>query len=258
MTSEVLPLAEEGQPIRYVLIDDEPRYRVGIGVHNDPMLQQVGSYADVKTFLALQREPCHVIVLDLCLNRQTGDSAVLQGVLAIRKLVGLGHRVLVHTAEERAEPVARCVAAGAAGYVSKYNDDATSLSRAVTEIGRRGYVFSPLLTQELRQLMRRRLNPDERLSGTVEETLVLLDCGLSDREVATRRHASIKTIEDHKAKIIQMFGEYMKARKIGFAGLARDLGIGPGDLVNDPAGARPQHKRIGPLINEILRRDRRA
>jgi DNA-binding NarL/FixJ family response regulator len=253
----VLPLAAAGEAVRYLLIDDEPRYRQALAIPDGPDLALAGSYGTVEAIIAIHRQPCHVVVLDLCLNRQTGDPAVLQGVLAIRQLAGLGHRVLVYTADERAEPVARCVAAGAAGYVSKYNSDVTALRRAITEIGTHGYVFSPLLTRELRDLMRRRVNPDERLSQTVEDTLVLLDRGLPDRDVAALRHVSVKTIEDHKAKILQVFGPYMKARRMGFAGLARDLGLSPGDLVNDDAGARPQHRRIGPLINNLLRRSAR-
>jgi DNA-binding NarL/FixJ family response regulator len=250
----VLPLVSEGQPIQYVVIDDEPRYRNGLGAQADPLLEQVGSYADVDTFLVVQLQSCHVVVLDLCLNRQTDDAAVLQGVLAIRQLSSLGHRVVVHTADVRPEPVARCVAAGAVGYISKYSADVTKLAQAVAEVARHGYVSSPMLTADLRQLMRKRLNPDERLSGTVEETLVLLDRGLSDNEIAGIRHLSPKTIEDHKAKILQTFGDYMKVRRVGFAGLARDLGIGPGDLVNDPAATRPKHKIIGPVISGLLRR----
>jgi len=90
---------------------------------------------------ALQRQPCHVVVLDLCLNRQTGDQAVLQGVRAIRQLAAVGHRTLIYTADERPEPIARCVAAGAAGYVSKYLDTA-QLARAIDEIGRQGRIVA--------------------------------------------------------------------------------------------------------------------
>ena len=69
-------------------------------------LEQVGGYPDVETFLSVHRRPCHVVVLDLCLNRRTGDSTLLQGVRAIRHLAGdLGHRVLVYTAGARPEPV---------------------------------------------------------------------------------------------------------------------------------------------------------
>src|SRR5215469_8735821 len=101
-------------------------------------LELAGSYGTVEAFLAIQRRRCHVVVLDLCLNRQTGDKALLQGVRAIRQLAGeLGHRVIVYTADERPEPVARRVAAGARAYVSKYRDPA-ALARAVDELGHQG------------------------------------------------------------------------------------------------------------------------
>lgn len=233
----VLPLAAIDEPVRYVLIDDEPRYRQAIEASVGLDLALAGSYGTVEAFLAIQRQPCHVVVLDLCLNRQTGDKAVLHGVRAIRELTGpLGHRVVVYTADERPEPVARCVAAGAAAYVSKY-DDTPVLARAVDEVGRRGSIISDCLHQALRKLVAS--CPDVRLSATLEETLALLETGMSDVEIARERHLSARTIEDHKRKILEIFGTRMEARHQSFAGLARDLGIRPGDLVNNRAGQRP-------------------
>jgi DNA-binding NarL/FixJ family response regulator len=223
--------------VRYVLIDDEPRYRQPPAAPRGLDLALVGSYGTVEAFLTIQRQPCHVVVLDLCLNRQTGDKAVLQGVRAIGQLVGqLGHRVVVYTADERPEPIARCVAAGAAAYVSKY-DDTSALARAVDEVGRQGRVISDRLHQALRKLAAS--CPDVRLSATLEETLALLETGMNDVEIASERHLSARTIEDHKRKILEIFGATMEARHQGFAGLARDLGIRPGDLVNDRPGQRP-------------------
>ncbi len=234
----VLPLAAPGEPVRYVLIDDEPLYRQAIGTAAGTVLELAGGYASVEAFLAIHRQPCHVLVLDLCLNRQTGDTAVLQGVRAIRQLAGLGHRVVVYTADERPEPVARCVAAGAVAFVSKYASyDLTALSRVIDEAGRHGRVVTAALHDALRELAAR--CHDIRLSGTLEETLVLLDRGLTDAQIARTRQLSVRTIEDHKRKILEIFGAAMEARGQGFGGLARDLGVGPGDLVNDQAAHRP-------------------
>jgi two-component system, NarL family, nitrate/nitrite response regulator NarL len=239
----VLPLASAGEPVRYVIIDDEPRYRQGLGAADGGWLVQVGGYGSVDDFICIQREPCHVVVLDLCLNRQTGDKAVLQGVRAIRQLAGrFGHRILVYSADPRPEPVARCVAAGAAGFVDKYNDDFAVLAQAVEEIGRNGYIVTGSLHDALRKLAR--TCRDVRLSDTLEETLVLLDQGLKDVEIAKLRCLSAKTIEDHKRKILAEFGNDLEARVTGFANLTRELGIAPGDIVNDRAGHRPRRGLI--------------
>lgn len=238
----VQPLAAAGEPVRYVLIDDEPRYRQAIDAAGGVRPELAGGYWSVEAFVAIQRQPCHVVVLDLCLNRQTGDKAVLQGVRAIRMLAGqLGHRVIVYTADERPDPVARCVAAGAAAYVSKY-DDTPALARAVDEVGRHGAIMTPALHQALRGLAAR--SYDIRLSSTLEQTLTLLESGMSDAEVARERCLSARTIEDHKRKILEIFGAAMEARQQGFAGLAHDLGISPGDLINDQAAHRPSRGLI--------------
>jgi DNA-binding NarL/FixJ family response regulator len=233
----VLPLACDGEPVCYVLIDDEPRYRQPVDAPDGVSLMLAGSYGTVEAFGAIQRKPFHVIVLDLCLNRQTGDKALLQGVCAIRQLAGqFGYRVVIYTADERPEPIARCVAAGAAGYISKYQDPSV-LAQAIDEAGRRGSIVSDSLHQALRDLTAR--CHDIRLSATLEETLVLLETGMSDVEVARQRQLSVRTIEDHKRKILEIFGAAMEARHQGFARLTRELGIGPGDLVNDQAAHRP-------------------
>jgi DNA-binding NarL/FixJ family response regulator len=250
----VLPLAAADEPVRYVVIDDEPRYRQPLDVRGGLDLELVGGYGTVEAFLAIQRWPCHVVVLDLCLNRQTGEKAVIQGVRAIGQLVGqFGHRVVVHTADERPEPVARCVAAGAAAYVSKY-DDTPALARVVDEVGRQGSVVSEHLHQALRKLAAG--CRDVRLSATLEETLALLETGMSDTEIASRRHLSARTIEDHKRKILEIFGTTMEARHQGFAGLARDLGIRPGDLVNDRPGQRPARGLIARSMPWARKTDR--
>lgn len=70
--------------VRYVVIDDEPVYRRGFAP-DDSRIRWVGGYRSVEEFLAIQEEPCEVVVLDLWLNRQTVDTAVPQGVRAIRR-----------------------------------------------------------------------------------------------------------------------------------------------------------------------------
>ncbi|MBT8224892.1 MAG: response regulator transcription factor [Dactylosporangium sp.] len=180
---------------------------------------------------------------------------------AIRHLAGeLGHRVLVHTADARPEPVARCVAAGALGYVSKYHDDTTMLARATAEIARNGAVRSPALTGALCQLVHQ--CRDVRLSDTLEATLLLLDRGLTDMEIARRRHLSVRTVEDHKRKILEIFGQDMEDRQQGSAATwASPRGtlstISQGDV---PPGASSTGRRPGPasLARRAGRKNRAA
>ena len=83
----MLPLAGEEEPVRFVVIDDEPHYRARQpAIEIADRLLQVGDYGSVDTFLAVQREPCHVVVLDLCLDNRRSDRTVTQGVVAVRLL----------------------------------------------------------------------------------------------------------------------------------------------------------------------------
>lgn len=231
-----LPLAGDGEVVRYVVVDDEPIYRKQVlpSLAGCP-IERVGDFGTVEA-LVTAAPACHVVVLDLTLNRQTGDEAILQGVRAVNLLVEqIQHRVVLHTADERPEPVARCVAAGAAGYVSKFAPD--ELARAVFEVGRHGRVMTRTADEALRELARR--SHDIRLSAPLEETLRLLGRGLTDVRVAELRHVSRRTVEGHKRKILELFGEHMEKERMGFVDLARELGVRPGDIVNDIPGGRP-------------------
>ena len=143
---------------------------------------------------------------------------------------------------EGRDVVATFVAAGAAGFVDKYNDDFEVLMQAVDEIGRNGRIVTGSLHNALRKLARK--CRDVRLSDTLEETLVLLEQGMKDVEIAKIRCLSAKTIEDHKRKILAEFGNDLEGQVAGFANLTRELGIAPGDIVNDRAGHRPRRGLI--------------
>ena len=49
-------LAAAGEPVRYVLIDDEPRYRQALDVPDGLDLALAGSYGTVEAFIAIQRQ----------------------------------------------------------------------------------------------------------------------------------------------------------------------------------------------------------
>ena len=75
----------------------------------------------------------------------------------------------------RPGPVARCDAAGAAAYISEY-DDSPALARAVDEVGRHGSIVGDSLHQALRRSGRSvRRHP---ALGHLEEALALLETGM--------------------------------------------------------------------------------
>jgi hypothetical protein len=61
-------------------------------------------------------------------------------------------------------------------------------------------------------------------------------------------------VEDHKRKILEVFGADMEARGHGFAHLTHDLGVGPGDVVNDTPGTRPSTGQIHRTLERFWRR----
>ena len=103
---------------------------------------------------------------DLCLNGQTGDTAVLR--VSARSGNSSAGSVTASwcTQPTRNLPMARCVAAGAAGFVDKYNHDFGVLVQAADEIGRSGHIVTGSLRNALRKLAWK--CRDVRLSDTLE------------------------------------------------------------------------------------------
>jgi len=111
-----------GRHIRVVAIDDHPVIPVGVAAMATD-LSLVAAYPSVEAFLGDDAPQHDAVLLDLNLTRPgqpQGDAAPLTGTAAIRALLEAGTRtVVVYTALATDMVLAGCLAAGAAGAVTK-------------------------------------------------------------------------------------------------------------------------------------------
>lgn len=188
--------------IRVVIADDHHLVRHGIQsvLAHAGDIEVVGQAEDGEGAIALVRtlQP-DVLVLDMSMPRLNGIQAMEQ----IEKL-GLPTRIVVLSMYSDEAMVRQALRLGARGYLLKRsvteelliairaaNRDETYLCPAVTD-----YVLN-----EWRD-GRENMEPIERLSPREREVLKLIAEGYTNKEIAERMAISVKTVEKHRANLM--------------------------------------------------------
>jgi DNA-binding NarL/FixJ family response regulator len=108
----------------------------------------------------------------------------------------------MHTGEEY---VLRAIRAGAAGYLLK-NSEPEELVRAVRQVSRGEMYLSPPVSRYVVQDYVRRVAPEadplHRLTPRQREVLQLMAEGHTTKAIATKLEVSVKTVETHRAQLM--------------------------------------------------------
>lgn len=209
--------------IRVVIADDHAILRDGLRalVQAEPAIEVVGEAA---TADEAWRQACaltpDVLVLDLSMPGASGAEAA-ERILADCPEV----RIIALTMHEERGYVARCLRAGAAGYVLKRTASA-ELVRAIRTVAAGGTYIDPSLAGALlgAQAMRaQRTATGSRtpelgaLSAREAEVLRLVARGHSNKEIASALQISVKTVETHKTNGMVKLGLKNRAALVRFA-----------------------------------------
>jgi len=176
-------------------------------------------------FAALQATAAYrpdVVLLDLALVDAGDAVAHLAAVDPPVKVVALGVREIPSEVIALAE-------AGVAGYVTR---DATldELVEVVESVARGEMVCSPriaaLLLQRVAAARGRdaRRDLDERLTPRENEIVVLIDEGLSNKQIAHRLSIQVATVKNHVHNILDKLGVEGRAAAAAHVRRARDAG----------------------------------
>ena len=197
--------------IRVVLVEDHALFRAGVrgelaGVVDEdgtPFVEVVGEAEDRDAAVAViaATEP-DVVLLDVHLPGGGGHTVVSQ--LADSELTT---RFLALSVSDAAEDVIAVVRAGARGYVTK-TIDTSELCDAIRRVHDGDAVFSPRLAGFVLDAFAAELpapeNPDlDILTDREQEVLRLIARGYTYKEVASRLHLSVKTIESHVSAVLR-------------------------------------------------------
>jgi two-component system response regulator NreC len=193
--------------IRLLIADDHAIVRSGltmlIGVQPD--MEVIGTAADGREAVdkALELRP-DVVLMDLSMPPgENGLSATARLKEAAPEI-----KVLVLTMHDDEEYLFRVLQAGASGFILKSAPD-QDLIAAIRQVASGAAYLSPSATKSLIQEFLQRVQKGEDvehyqvLTDREQEILTLIAKGYSNKEIAELLVVSVKTIETHKAKIME-------------------------------------------------------
>ena len=203
---------------RVLICDDHTLFVEGIKamLRNEPSLEIVGEAHDGRQAVELVKElKPDLLLMDVSMPDMNGFDAT-QRVQELDPKV----KVLILTMHDEEELVARCLEAGAAGYIIK-DAPASQLLYAIEMVQKGERYLSPVvLKQVVAGYVKNASVPQtsyDRLSPREREVLKLLAEGLSIKEIATRLNLSVKTVDVHKTNLIKKIDVHDRTELIKYA-----------------------------------------
>lgn len=191
--------------IRVVIVDDHQvvveSLQLALSRHADIQVDGAAFTRDDGLALAIERRP-DVVLLDF--NLGDGDATDLIGLL-IDRVPGV--RIVVLTAHTAEDVLARCLRAGAHGFVSKQQSVQDVAAAIRTAAAGQMAVTSDALAAALPALRNDASAPARpTLTQREHEVLALLAEGLPNRDIADRLYLSVNTVRNHVAAVLSKLG----------------------------------------------------
>ncbi len=203
-------------PIRVLLVDDHEMVREGITalLARRKDIEVVGQAANGKE--ALQQVAAlgpDVVLMDIAMPVMDG----LQATTEIAKAFPAS-RVLVLTQYDSREYVFPLLRAGAAGYILK-RARANELVEAIRAVHNDGAFLPPPMIHAVVSgiAQAQSAENDSPLTEREREVVRMVAEGLSSREIAERLSISVKTVDTHRANIMEKLGVHNAAELIKYA-----------------------------------------
>jgi len=194
-------------PCRIIIADDHRLFRQGLKslLEARSDLEVVGEAADGLQLLdLLNQSPPDIILLDISMPNLRGIEAVHEIKRSYPRV-----KILILTMHKDKQYLEQAISAGARGYLLKEDTD-TELFTAIEKI-RRGRIYvSPNLLEELTEDWVLTLHDESNASLKIEqltvrekEVLKLIAEGKGNKEIADLLFISTRTVERHRANIMQ-------------------------------------------------------
>ena len=189
--------------IRVVIADDHVLFRAGVRglLRSFGGIEVVGEAADGHEAVALATaQRPGVLLMDIGMPGLNGIEALARVRAALPTLPVI--ILSMHTGEEH---VMRALKAGAAGYLLK-NAQPDELERAVRQVARGEPYLSPAVSKYVVQSYARGGQGGtalERLTPRQREVLQLIAEGYTTKAIAARLEVSVKTVETHRAQLME-------------------------------------------------------
>jgi two-component system, NarL family, response regulator NreC len=204
--------------IRILICDDHMLFVEGVKamLRNESSLEILGEARDGRQAidLAQQLKP-DVLLMDISMPDMNGFEATRRVHKAEPAI-----KVLILTMHDEEELVARCLEAGASGYIIK-DAPASQLMYAIEAVYRGEKYLSPaVLNKVIGGYVQNSTRPKtsyDRLTSREREILKLLAEGLSVKDIAIHLNLSVKTVEAHKYNLMKKIDVHDRAELIKYA-----------------------------------------
>lgn len=211
-------MSRGAKKITVLVCDDHELFREGVKtiLNSQPDIRVIGEAADGEQSVeqAIQLDP-DVVLMDISMP-------VLKGFDAVRRIrkARPNIKVLILTVSDDEDLVARCLDAGAAGYVLKDSPPLQLVYAIHTVLQGQQFLSPKVLTGLVRQYISQPLDFKEGydlLSDREREILVFLAEGLSLKEIATKLDLSVKTVDAHKYNLMRKLDLHDRSELIRYA-----------------------------------------
>lgn len=203
------------KPIRILLADDHDLVRAGIrslvrGVEGMEVVAEAGDGREALRLVRIHQPD--VVLMDIAMPG-------LNGLDATARIVKVSPQpaVIILSMHATREYVLEALQAGASGYVLK-NAAVDELETAIRTVARGGKYLTPSVSGQLiAGVTGASESAAAALTQRQREVLQLVAEGRSTREIAELLHVSVKTVETHRAQLMDRLGIYDVAGLVRYA-----------------------------------------
>lgn len=204
--------------VRILICDDHAMFREGVNaiLGSQPNFEVIGQASDGQEAVDFTRQ-LHpdVVLVDISMPLLKGFDVARR----IRKMQP-HTKVLILTIYDDEDMVARCLSAGASGYILK-DAPPSQLVYAVDAVSKGERYMSPRVATAIVDRYigdsASAITRYDLLSDREREILVLLAEGESLKEVAQRLHLSVKTVDAHKVSLMRKLELHDRSELIRYA-----------------------------------------
>ncbi|CAL9312302.1 MULTISPECIES: response regulator transcription factor [unclassified Streptomyces] len=193
---------------RILLADDHALVRRGVRLilDGEPDLRVVAEAGDGAEAIAMAREhPVDLAVLDVAMPRMTGLQAARELSARHPSL-----RILMLSMYDNEQYFFQSLKAGACGYVLKSVADRDLVAACRAAMRGEPFLYPGAVTALVRDYLDRARQggepPDRVLTAREEEILKLVAEGHSSKDIADMLVISVKTVQRHRANLLQKLG----------------------------------------------------
>jgi DNA-binding NarL/FixJ family response regulator len=183
----------------------------------EPDLRVIAEAGDGRTAIkqALEQQP-DLAILDIAMPRMTGLQAARELVARLPEL-----RLLMLSMHDNEEYFFEALSAGASGYVLKSAADRDLVEACRAAMRGEPFVYPGAVRALVREFLeaarRGERNPKDPLTPRESEVLKLIAEGRSNREIAGELVISEKTVERHRANILEKLGMHDRVELTRYA-----------------------------------------